>query len=99
MSQNSHSRFQLKIVTPTDLLVETEVDEVELPGLDGYIGILPGHRPLNTALGEGTITYREGNKEEQFSVRGGYAEITSVNVIVITELSEDGIDRPSEESG
>lgn len=66
MSQNIPSSLQLKIVTPGKLLVETEAEEVQLPGLDGYLGILPGHRPLVTILGEGEIIYRKNTEEEHF---------------------------------
>lgn len=96
MSKNLPSFLRLKIVTPEKMLVETEAEEVTLPGLDGYLGILPGHRPLLTTLGEGIIKYRKASKEEQFSVRGGYAEITPEEILVITELSENEIDQPAE---
>jgi len=88
MSPNPSSSFHLKVITPKLLLVEAEVDEVSIPSLDGYIGVLPGHRPLMTALGEGTITYRQGRDEESFSVRGGTAEILPDRVIIFTELNE-----------
>jgi len=88
MSPNPSSSFHLKVITPKLLLVEAEVDEVSIPSLDGYIGVLPGHRPLMMALGEGAITYRQGRDEESFSVRGGTAEILPDRVIVFTELSE-----------
>ena len=99
MSQNFPPRLHLTIVTPEKLLVETEADEVELPGLDGYLGILPGHRPLNTALGNGTITFRMGSQEERYAVRGGFAEVSPESVLVITEISEVGVDRTNEEGG
>ncbi|MFB0565094.1 MAG: ATP synthase F1 subunit epsilon [Candidatus Aminicenantaceae bacterium] len=97
MNQNLPSSLQLKIVTPKKILVETDALEVTLPGLDGYLGILPGHRPLLTAVGKGTITYRKTAKEEHFSIRGGYAEICPDKVYVFTELSEDETHKPTEE--
>lgn len=89
MSQILPSSLLLKVITPQGLLVETEVQEVALPGLDGYLGILPGHRPLLTALGKGTITYRKDRQEESFPIQGGYAEILPEKVLVFTELSQD----------
>jgi F-type H+-transporting ATPase subunit epsilon len=89
MSPKPSSSFHLKVITPKLLLVEAEVDEVSIPSLDGSIGILPGHRPLMTALGQGTITYRQGKDEESFAVRGGTAEILPDRVIVFTELSQE----------
>jgi len=96
MSQSMPSSLQLKVVTSHQLLVETEAQEVILPGLEGYLGILPGHRPLLTALGKGTITYREDRKEEHFSIHGGYAEILPDRVLVFTELSKDDTDQSTE---
>jgi F-type H+-transporting ATPase subunit epsilon len=88
MSQNIPSQIELKVVVPTKMLVDTEADEVELPGLEGYIGILPGHRELTVALGEGEITYRRGSHRESFSVQGGYAEITPTKILVISTEKE-----------
>lgn len=78
------------------MLLETEVKEVTLPGLEGYLGILPGHRSLLTVLGEGKIIYRKEGQKEQFSVRGGYAEILPERVLVFTELSRDETDEARE---
>lgn len=97
MSEDMPSKVKLRVIAPNKILVETEVDEVELPSLDGYLGILPGHKPLNTAIGEGEITFRQGEKKESFSVRGGFAEITPHSVLVITESGEERVERTFEE--
>lgn len=89
MSQDIPSSLHLKVITPRKLLVETDVEEVSLPSLDGYLGIFPGHRPLFIALGKGHITYRKSKKEEKYSVHGGYADILPDEVLVFTELSQD----------
>ena len=52
-------------------------------------GILPGHRPLLTAIGKGKLTFRMEQKEENYPVRGGFAEIHPEKVLVFTELSDD----------
>jgi F-type H+-transporting ATPase subunit epsilon len=96
MSQVLPSSLLLKVITPQELLVDADVQEVVLPGLDGYLGILPGHRPLLIALGKGAITYRKDRQEESFSVQGGYAEILPERVLVFTELSQDETDQPTE---
>jgi len=90
------SALLLKVITPQELLVEAEVQEVVLPGLDGYLGILPGHRPLLTALGKGTLTYRKDRQEKSVSVQGGYAEILPERVLVFTEVSQDETDQSDE---
>ncbi len=50
--------FQLEIVTPSRLLVKDAAEEAQIPGVTGYLGILPGHAPLITELGVGEITYK-----------------------------------------
>jgi F-type H+-transporting ATPase subunit epsilon len=89
MSQNLPSSLHLKIITPRLLLADADVDEVSIPSLEGLIGVLPGHRPLVVALGQGTLTYRLGTSEESFAVMGGYAEILPDKVVVFTEVSAD----------
>ena len=53
--------FKLEIVTPEKKVVNTTVEEAQIPGKNGYLGILPGHAPLITELAVGEITYREGS--------------------------------------
>jgi F-type H+-transporting ATPase subunit epsilon len=89
MSRDLPSTFQLKVITPGRLLVEAEVEEASLPSLDGLIGVLPGHRPLMIALGEGKLTYRQGAEGESFDVKGGQAEILPDRVLVFTELNQE----------
>jgi len=43
--------FQLEIVTPEKMVVRDSAEEAQIPGLNGYLGILPGHAPLITELG------------------------------------------------
>jgi F-type H+-transporting ATPase subunit epsilon len=81
--------LSLRVILPRSLLVEAEVAEVSLPGLEGYLGILPGHRPLVIALGAGNLTYKQESTEEDISIRGGYAEIYPDSVLVFTELLND----------
>ncbi|MBN2207496.1 MAG: F0F1 ATP synthase subunit epsilon, partial [Candidatus Aminicenantes bacterium] len=70
-------------------LVDAEAEEVQLPSLEGLIGILPGHQPLMVGLGQGTLSYRKGSGGESFEVRGGQAHILPDKVLVFTELSPD----------
>lgn len=89
MSQNLPSSLHLRVVTSLKLLVDSDVEMVMLPSLEGYLGILPGHRPLFAALGVGDLVYRLDGKEERISVEGGYAEIKPDRVLIFTELSQD----------
>jgi len=88
MKDKKAVRFHLHVVTPRRLLVDALVDEARIPGLDGQIGILPGHRPLMLALGKGSIVIRQGTSEESFEVEGGTAEILPDRVLVFTSLAE-----------
>lgn len=97
MTQDLPLSLQLKVITPRKLLVDEEVEEVSLPSLEGYLGVLPGHRPLFLALGRGRITYRMTQKEEALYVQGGYAEILPEKVVVFTEQVEDETEQPTEE--
>lgn len=89
MSQDLPTSLHLKVVSPTELLVDEEVQEVYLPSLDGYLGIFPAHRPLFVALGQGYLAYRSSNKQAELRVSGGYAEILPDRVLVFTEKGKD----------
>lgn len=96
MSQDMPSSLHLKVITPDKLLVDEEVQEVSIPSLEGYLGILPGHRHLLTAIGQGEITYKQSHGEKRFSVQGGYAEVLPERVLIFTELRKDETDQPNE---
>jgi F-type H+-transporting ATPase subunit epsilon len=89
MSQSTPPSLSLRVISPRSLLVDAGVDEVILPSVDGELGILPGHRPLVVALGQGVLSYRIAGNEEKFSISGGYAEVQPEMVVVFAELSED----------
>jgi F-type H+-transporting ATPase subunit epsilon len=80
--------FHIKVITPRLVLVEADVEEASLPGVDGLVGILPGHVPMVIALGQGTLSYRHGTSAESHEVQGGYAEIAPDRVLVFTRKSE-----------
>jgi F-type H+-transporting ATPase subunit epsilon len=84
--------FQLEIVTPEKLVVKEAVEEAQIPGLDGYLGILPGHAPLITELGVGVITYRAGGTTKTLSVAWGFAEVLQDKVTILAET----VERPDE---
>jgi F-type H+-transporting ATPase subunit epsilon len=85
--------FQLEIVTPEKKVVETAAEEVQIPGKNGYLGVLPGHAPLITELSVGEIKYREsGSSEQLLAVAWGFAEVLPDKVTILAESAE----RPSE---
>jgi len=84
--------FQLEIVTPEKKVVETAVEEIQIPGKNGYLGILPGHAPLITELAVGEVSFRENATEQHLAVAWGFAEVLPNKVTILAETAE----RPSE---
>src|SRR6202049_765599 len=80
--------FQLEIVTPEKMVVKDVAEEIQIPGKDGYLGILPGHAPLITELAVGEITYRKGGQTHYLSVAWGFAEVLPDKVTILAETAE-----------
>jgi F-type H+-transporting ATPase subunit epsilon len=78
----------LEVVTPEREVVRESVAEVQLPGLSGYLGILPGHTPLLTELGIGPLIYKKGSESGFIAVIGGFAEVLPERVTVLAEAAE-----------
>ena len=81
-------RLTLELATPTRLMVSAEVDEVVVPGSQGYFGVLPGHAPLLATLGVGELTYRIGRDEYHVALLGGFAEVRNDKVIILADSAE-----------
>ena len=88
--------FQLEVATPERLLVNEEVTQAELPGKDGYMGILAGHAPLLSALGAGVLTYQGGAQERVLAIDGGFVEVFDNHVRVLADHAEFGRDIQAE---
>ncbi|HET7893779.1 MAG TPA: F0F1 ATP synthase subunit epsilon [Candidatus Sulfotelmatobacter sp.] len=84
--------FKLEIVTPEKKVVDTAAEEVQIPGKNGYLGVLPGHAPLITELAVGEIIYCENSQESRLAVAWGFAEVLPDKVTILAETAE----RPSE---
>jgi F-type H+-transporting ATPase subunit epsilon len=82
------TKLTLEIVTPDRLLVREEVDEVELPGTEGYFGVLPGHTPLLSSLGIGELWYRVGQEKQYLHVAGGFVEVLPDHITVLARIGE-----------
>ncbi len=95
MSPDIPTSLNLRIISPSNLLVEEDVQEVFLPSLDGILGIYPGHRPLFVALGQGQVTYKSSNIEKEISVQGGYAEILPDRALVFVKQGKNETDLSS----
>jgi len=84
--------FQLEIVTPDKLVVKDTAEEMQIPGKNGYLGILPGHAPLISELAVGQISYRNGSETHYLCVAWGFAEVLPDKVTILAETAERGED-------
>ena len=84
--------FHLRIVTPTQQIVREETEEMQVPGKEGYLGILAGHAPLLSELKIGEITYRQGRELRHLAVSWGFVEVLPEQVTVLAETAEKSTD-------
>jgi len=82
------THIDLQIVTPDRLIVQDQVDEVEVPGAEGYFGVLPGHTPMLAALAVGELWYRKGQEKAYLSIAFGFAEVLPDRVTILARLAE-----------
>ena len=80
--------IELQVVTPQRHVLQETVLAIEIPGKEGYLGVLPGHAPLITELGIGILAYRTAAATRYLTIVEGYAEILPDRVIVLAEISE-----------
>jgi|SRR5687767_8714732 len=94
------TKLTLEIVTPERALVSEQVDEVQLPGSEGYFGVLPGHTPLLATLQVGELWYRVGQEKHYLAVAFGFAEVLPDRVTVLAQIAErpEDIDVPRAEA-
>jgi F-type H+-transporting ATPase subunit epsilon len=76
------------LVTPERALVHEQVEELQIPGAEGYLGILPGHAPLFSELKVGELGYRIGERWFWLSVAWGFVEVLPDQVRVLAETAE-----------
>ncbi len=82
------SHLQLQIVSADRLLVNEQVDEVQIPGSEGYLGVLPGHTPLLATLQVGELWYRQGQEKHFLSIAFGFVEIQPDRVTILAQIAE-----------
>src|SRR5258708_25239487 len=81
-------QLQLQIVSADRSLINERVDEVEIPGSEGYLGVLPGHTPLLTTLQVGTLWYRQGQEKHYLAIAFGFAEVQPDRVTILAQIAE-----------
>ena len=81
-------KLLLRVVSPSRQVVRQDVEEVQAPGREGYLGILPGHAPLISELKPGELTYRQGREVRRLAISGGILEVLPEQVTVLAESAE-----------
>jgi F-type H+-transporting ATPase subunit epsilon len=84
--------LELEVATPDRLLVKDQVTDVQIPGLNGYMGVLPEHAPLLSEIGSGLLSYTTGGKTHTVVISGGWVEVMPTQVRVLASAAE----RPEE---
>src|SRR6476469_7321974 len=82
------THLQLQIVSADRSLVNEQVDEVQIPGSEGYLGILPGHTPLLATLQVGQLWYRQGQDKHYLALAFGFAEVQPDRVTILAQIAE-----------
>ena len=82
------AHLRLEFVTPERAIAHEDVDEVELPGEEGFFGVLPGHAPLLASLRPGEMWYRKGADKVHAFIGGGFAEVTPDRVSILAPVAE-----------
>ena len=80
--------FQIEIATPEKMVLDKQVEYAEIPGKDGYMGILPGHAALLSELGAGDLSITASGKVEKYKISGGYVEVRDDHVRVLADSVE-----------
>ena len=82
------THLRLEFVTPERAIAHEDVDEVQLPGEEGFFGVLPGHAPMLAALTTGEMWYRKGSEKIHAFIAGGFAEVVGDRVSILAPVAE-----------
>jgi F-type H+-transporting ATPase subunit epsilon len=82
------TKLTLEIVTPDRALVTAQVDELQLPGAEGYFGVLPAHTPMLATLQVGEMWYRTGQEKHYLALAFGFVEVLPERVTVLAQIAE-----------
>jgi len=80
-------KLRLVVVTPEGRTFDSDVEQVVMPGVEGQLGILPGHVPLLTAIQPGELDLKAGSRGDELAVGGGFAEVTGDRVTILTDMA------------
>jgi F-type H+-transporting ATPase subunit epsilon len=87
--------FHFELVSPEKIAFSGEVDQVDVPGVEGDFGVLAGHAPVIATVRPGVMIVASGDRKEQFVVLGGLAEVSASGLTVLADVatSVDELDR------
>lgn len=87
--------LHFELVSPEKLVFSGDVQQVDVPGVEGEFGVLEGHAPMVTTLRPGILTVYAGGSAEKIVVLGGFAEVSAAGLVILADVAEpvDGIDR------
>jgi len=88
MNMTLPSHLTLELVTPDRAVVRESVDEIQIPGSEGCLGVLPGHTPFLTSLQVGELWFRQDGEKFYASVAFGFAEILPDRVTILAQIAE-----------
>jgi len=88
MASDIPDKLLLQVVSADRSLVNDTADEVEIPGAEGYFGVLPGHTPLLALLGTGELWYRQGSEFHYLAISNGFAEVQPGRVTILAQIAE-----------
>ena len=80
--------LHIEIATPEKLVARQSAETAQIPGKDGYMGVLPGHAPLLSELGAGQLSITLGGRTDNYNITGGYVEIRDDHVRVLADRVE-----------
>ena len=82
------AQFELSILTPERSVFDGNVEYVEVPGTQGYLGVLAHHAPLVTGIQKGTLTVRTAGRDRHYQVSGGFFEVSGNQATVLADEVE-----------
>ena len=82
--------LNVSVISPEALVFEGTADSVVAPAFDGDVGILTNHAPMMTLLGKGTLRIGTGASAKSFTIEGGFLQVASNAVRVVTEKASAG---------
>jgi len=94
-SRENMATFHFDLVSPEKLAFSGEVDQVDIPGVEGDFGVLAGHAPVIAAIRPGILTMTSGGSKQKIIVLGGLAEVSDKGLTVLADVatSIDEVDR------